>query len=478
MAMHSVKTNALLNVTKQCCTIIFPLITFPYVSRVLGVDAYGQINYCASIVAYITLIAGLGVSNYAVREGSRLRDDKERFEIFANQVFSINIVSTVLAYAVMAFMLVVWGGSDVNRVIIAILSFNVLFSTLGTDWVNTIYEDFAYLTIRYIVCQGAAVVLTLLFIHGPQDIYLYAFLQNLGTLSANLLNVFYIRHKIGVKLRFTCKMDLGRNGRPIMLLFGNMVASTIYINADTTMLGFMAGDIAVGYYAVASKIYSIVKQLVNAISNVLVPRLSNSLATGSIEGFSATLNKVLGLLVIVLGPLAAGLACTSGVLVSLLSGDEYAQASLSLSILSAALVCASIACLIVSVVMLALRMDKQILFASTLSAIINIVLNLVMIPVWSYNAAAFTTFISELTVMVMGFWYTRDKMSYRISREVRYAVAGAFEVVAVSVLLSSAAIDGAAFLVSTVLLSIVAYAATLWFGGIGRELIAILLGSK
>lgn len=190
------------------------------------------------------------------------------------------------------------------------------------------------------------------------------------------------------------------------------------------------------------------------------------------------MNKVLGFLVIVLGPLASGLACASGALVSLLSGEEYAQASPALSILSAALVCASVACLVVSVVMLALRMDKQILLASALSAIVNIVLNLVMIPIWSFNAAAFITFVSEFIVMVMEFWYTRDKMSYQIGREVRYAVIGACEVAAICGLLRLVGISDAGFLVLAVLLSVVIYAATLWFGGIGRELVTMLLGSK
>lgn len=284
MAMHSVKTNALLNVIRQCCTIVFPLITIPYVSRVLGVDAYGQVNYCASIVAYITLVAGLGVSNYAIREGSRIRDDKKRFECFASQVFSINIVSTVIAYAVMAAMLVVWGGTDANRVIIVILSFNVLLTTLGTDWVNTVYEDFAYLTVRYIVCQGAAVALTLLLIHGPQDFTsmpssrisvpsVLAFLISSTSIVSRALSyaslVRSTSFATGVQSCYCSAIWLPR----------------LYINADTTMLGLMVGEIAVGYYAVASKICSIVKQLVNAISNVLVPRLPNSLASGSIEGF-------------------------------------------------------------------------------------------------------------------------------------------------------------------------------------------------
>ena len=139
---NSLKVNATLNIIKQVCAIIFPLITFPYVSRTLGVDMYGKINFSNSIVSYITLIAGLGVSSYAIREGARIRDDKVKFERFSNEVFSINIVSTIFSYIVLFFLILLWNKLDSYKSLILILSINVLLTTLGTDWINTVYEDF------------------------------------------------------------------------------------------------------------------------------------------------------------------------------------------------------------------------------------------------------------------------------------------------------------------------------------------------
>ena len=191
----SIKINAVLNIIKQCCAIIFPLITFPYVSRTLGVEAYGKVNFSSSIVSYISLLAGLGVSSYAIREGARIRDDKDKFQAFANEVFSINVLSTAFAYIALFIIILAWNRLNSYRALLVILSLNVILTTLGTDWVNTIYEDFLYLTVRYVICQSIAVITTVLFVKGPGDVILYAIFSNLGTMLANFLNLFYIRKK-------------------------------------------------------------------------------------------------------------------------------------------------------------------------------------------------------------------------------------------------------------------------------------------
>lgn len=427
----SLKVNATLNIIKQICAIIFPLITFPYVSRTLGVDAYGKVNFSSSIVSYISLIAGLGVSSYAIREGARIREKKDEFEKFSNEVFSINIASTIFAYILLAILILMWGKLQSYRALVVILSINVLLTTLGTDWINTIYEDFLYLTIRYIICQSIAVVTTLLLVKSPNDIALYAIFSNLGTILANILNIFYIRKKIGVKLKFTFKMNIKKHFRPIMLLFGNMISSMIYLYSDTTMLGVMVGDAAVGYYTVSSKIYSLIKQLINAISNVLIPRLSHDLENDDSNKSEGNVNAVLGVLTIIVFPIVAGMIYMGNEIIFVIAGAEYISAYSALAILSIALIFSTYACIFVSVIMLAQRMDKEILIASGVSALVNILLNAILIPKFSYNAAAFTTLISEFMILLMGIYYTRNSISIKIGKYLVLACIGVVEVILV-----------------------------------------------
>lgn len=425
---NSLKVNAVLNIIKQCCAIIFPLITFPYVSRTLGVEAYGKVNFSSSIISYISLLAGLGVSSYAVREGARIRDDKNKFEKFASEVFSINVVSTVIAYVLLAILVLFWKKLEPYRVLIVILSINVLLTTLGTDWINTVYEDFLYLTIRYVLCQSIAVVTTLLFVKKPDDVALYAFFSNLGTIFANILNLFYIRRTLRINVNFTLKMNVKHHFRPIMLLFGNMISSMIYLYSDTTMLGILASDAAVGYYTVSSKIYSLLKQVINAVSNVLTPRLSHDFENKAKKNMTNNINSVLGALLVVVIPITMGMLCMGREIILLIAGKEYLEAYPALSILSVTLIFSTYACIFVSVIMLAQRKDKEILIASGISAAVNILLNLILIPQYSYNAAAFTTFISECLMLAMGIYYTRHTIKVEIRKYLVLATIGGIEV--------------------------------------------------
>ena len=422
------KVNAVLNIVKQCCAIIFPLISFPYVSRILGVEAYGKVNFGSSIISYISLLAGLGVSSYAIREGARIRDDKEKFKKFADEVFSINIVSTAIAYMLLILIVLFWGKLKQYKFLIMILSMTVLLTTLGTDWVNAVYEDFMYLTVRYVLCQSLSVIAVLAFVKSSRDIALYAFFSNLGTILANILNLFYIRKKLHININFTFHMNPKKHLQPIILLFGNMISSMIYLYSDTTMLGILVGDAAVGYYTVASKIYSLIKQLINAVSTVLTPRLSYDFKNRTVEKSNSNINDVLGALSIVVFPIAIGMICMGRQIVLVIAGEEYVEVYFALCLLSVALVFSTYACIFISVIMLAQRKDKEILVASALSAIVNIILNLILIPRYSYYAAAFTTLLSEILMLLMGINYTRNAIKIEIGKYLRLAIIGSVEV--------------------------------------------------
>lgn len=423
MNIKSIKVNALLNIIKQICTIIFPLITFPYISRILGVELYGKVNFSMSVVSYFSLIAGLGIYSYAVRNGSRIRDEKELFAKFANEVFSINILSTIVAYVLLFCIIFFWPSLEAYKVLILILSLNIFMTTLGTDWINIVYEDFLYITVRYIVCQSCAVILTLLFVNSEEDIALYALLVNFGSLTANALNIFYIRKKLGIKLHFTLMVNLKEHFRPILILFGNTISSMVYLYADSTMLGIMVGDIAVGYYTVASRIYTIIKQLLNAIAVVATPHFSHDVHNAK-NDINIQFNDLIGALVLILLPAVAGIICVGKELIILLSGIEYIEAYAALVILSLSLICSTIACIYISVVMLALGKDKQILLSTTISAVVNILLNMVLIPKFSYNAAAFTTLVSEFLMMLLGVYFTKSYLRLMIKKQSIVALSG------------------------------------------------------
>ena len=133
--------NAVVNVLKGIMSIVFPLITFPYVSRVLGVDNLGRVNFANSIISYFILIAGLGVSAYAIREGTKIRNDSKQFGIFAREIFSINVISTLVAYALLFICFCISSKIQNYSSLIWIMSIAIILQTMGVEWIYSVYEN-------------------------------------------------------------------------------------------------------------------------------------------------------------------------------------------------------------------------------------------------------------------------------------------------------------------------------------------------
>ena len=143
---RSLTVNSMLNVVRQICAVIFPLITFPYATRVLGTANYGMVSFGLSIISYIALIANLGVIEYAIREGAKVRDNKREFQKFSSQMLSINLLSTAFSLVLLLVLILFWKRLDGYAVLLMIQSIGVISTTIGTDWINSAYEDYLFIS--------------------------------------------------------------------------------------------------------------------------------------------------------------------------------------------------------------------------------------------------------------------------------------------------------------------------------------------
>lgn len=407
----SIKINALLNMVKQVMQIIFPIVTIPYITRVLQPENYGKINTGNSIISYIALIAGLGIASYAIREGSIIRDNKEELSEFSSQVFSINIISTFISYMILAGIILLVPHYKEYKTLLIIQSAVVLFTTLGADWVNSIEEDYLYLTIRYIVLHVISLALMYLLVKKPEDYYIYAGITLVNSVGANVLNIFYIRKY--TRIRFTYNINWRKHLVPILILFGNSVAMTIYVSSDITMLEIFKGATEVGIYSVATKIYSIIKQVLNAILIVSIPRLTNYVGQNDISSYKKLGTKIVTALIILMCPAIAGLLVFRKEAILLAGGAKYIDGASSLLILTIAVAAALLATFFSGCVLMPLRKEKYILKGTVISAVLNVGLNFIFIPLMGSNGAAITTLLSELFVAIY-FGYLVKKEGYQL----------------------------------------------------------------
>lgn len=412
MKKKSLKINAILNIIKTGSSIAFPLITFPYVSRILHVTNVGKVNYANSIISYFSLLAALGISIYGIREGAGLRNNKKEFEKFVSEVFSINIISTIIAYLLLIILILVSPGLMNYRSLLIILSLVIPFSTLGIDWINTIYEDYSYITLRTIAFQIISLIIILSLVKYENDYWIYALSMVVSSVGACVMNFVYTKKYC--KKKITISLNLKKHLKPILLLFSTNIAAVIYTSIDITLLGIMVGDYSVGLYSTSVKVYNIIKQVIFAIIVVSLPRVSYYFANNFKKEYKETLDKLFDFLILIALPMVTGLFLLSSSIINILAGSEYNGAIESLKILSITIFFATFAYFFMQLILLPSKNEKYILRATTVSAISNVLLNLLFIPFMKQNGAALTTLISEATVLAIVSYYSSQIIELKI----------------------------------------------------------------
>ncbi|MBR6727944.1 MAG: flippase [Clostridia bacterium] len=378
---------------------VFPLIVFPYISRVLLPDNVGKVNFGTAFISYFALIASLGCSAYAIRACSAVKNDRAQLSYVASQIFSINIYTTFLAYICLAASLIFFRQLDSYRILIIVQSTSILLSTLGADWINTAMEDFKYITLRTFGMQLVSLVAIFLLVRTPDDYMIYAVISVISTSGANLLNLFYRRKFCSI--RFYFKPEWKKHIKPILLLFTMILAQTVFKNTDMTMLGLIKSDYEVGIYSTAVKVYNIINQLVTSIVWVLLPRISFLFSQDNREELQSILKKALGFLVGLGLPIIAGILVTADDVILLCAGAEFASAAMPLRILMISFFFSLVGGgFMGNIILIPSKRESHFLVACVIAAVVNVILNALTIPIYGENAAAFSTGVAELIIFL------------------------------------------------------------------------------
>lgn len=409
MKHRSLALNAFLNSLRSIFNILFPLITFPYVSRKLSVSGIGIYNFSNSIVSYFLLIAALGISTYAIREGAKYRDNTKKITQFASEIFTINIWSTVIAYILLFLSLIIFQKLRNYSLCILIFSLQIFFTTIGTEWIYQIYEDYTYITIRSIIFQILSIILLFVFVKKPQDYLNYAAITVFSAVGSNILNFVHARKycHIHIILIFNWKKHIV----PILVLFAAGIANMIYVNSDVTLLGLMKTNYIVGIYSVSSKVYSLIKTLISALLIVTIPRLALLFSKNQLVEYKNILFKLTNTLVVLALPVSVGLFMLAKEVILIISGPNYFRAVNSLQILCFSYIFSILSWILSDCALIPAKREKKVLSSMTISAILNIIFNIVLIPFWDEDAAAVSTVLAEISMFFMNYHYSKDLVS-------------------------------------------------------------------
>ena len=426
MGSSSVKGNAILNVIRTVFTILFPIITYPYAARVVGVVNIGKVNYIASFMTYFTILAMFGIDTYGVRECAAGREDRESASAAVSRLWSYSLITTFIALIGLGLLTFIYVPLHSYLPVILIQSLSVIFSSVGADWICVVYEDYTYTTIRGIAINIISLLILFTCVHRQEDYLIYAFLTIAYIVLGGIANI--IRMRKYVTLRLCAVPDIRKLSRELMPFLVNDMSIAIYVGMDMTILGMMHGDYKTGIYSASVKIYTMVKTIFIAIFSVTLARLSAHFKAGEMDEFKKLISGVTSVFVILAFPAMAGLILYADPIILLIAGPEYAEASASLRLLAVALVLAAFGGIATRCANVPMGYEKVNTVATITAAVENTLLNLPMIWFFSEVGAAITTIMAEMTVLVMCFVnFNRHGIAWKsviIKRDLRDTVLG------------------------------------------------------
>lgn len=395
----SYKTNYIFSLLNTISGLIFPIITFPYVARVLLPEGIGEVNFFLSIISYIAMFTSLGIPTYAIIEIAKIKNDDTKRAITTAEIFTLNLILTVFGYIIVGVLCLTVNEIKVDIPLFLLMSINIILITIGCEWFYQGTENFKYITIRGLFIRLICVVLLFILVRDKNDLIYYGLYSVLGVAGNNILNFIYLRKNINWRLIKFKELNIRRHFSPSLKIFAVNIISSIYLQLDTVMLGFLKDNLAVGYYTGAIKLTKMLMGITTSLGVVFLPRISSTLKMNAPEQVNSLIKKTLNFIVAVALPIATGLFIMAPILIPLFCGKNYIPAIATLQILSPIILFISIS-YIYAQSMLALSKIKITILVGAICSIINVLANFILIPAYAQNGAAFGTILAELTSMV------------------------------------------------------------------------------
>ena len=405
MKIHSLKYNFIMNFILSVSSFVFPLVTFPYISRVLTADGVGAVSFAISFVSYFTLVASLGIPTYGVRACAEIRDDQEKLRTLVQELLIINTVTTLLTVLIYVFLIQVIPRLMEDKLLFYICGLNIVLNTLGANWFFQAIEQYDYITVRSLVFKVISLILLFAVVREANDYILYAAITVFAAVGSCILNfVKMIRLGLFKKTRRYC---FKRHMKPIFFLFAQSAAVSIYTNLDTVMLGLMRSNQDVGYYYIATQIKQLFLMLITSFANVLLPRMTTFVAKKENSEFLRALSSGINFTLFISLPLAMFFLLAGSDAILLFAGPGYQESILPTKILMFALIAIGLSQVIGVQVLVSLKRENQLLISVIVGAGVNVALNFIFIPTFGALGTALSTFCAEIIVLSIQLFFTR-----------------------------------------------------------------------
>lgn len=396
-ASHSIKKNFAYNSALTLSSYVMAFITFPYVSRILGVSNIGLVDFVDNTIAYFLLFGSMGISILGVREIAAVKDNyKERDRVYSN-IFGLNLCFTIIILIV--YLILIYTIPKLNQYseLFYIGSAKIVFTLFLSEWFFAGTENFRYITLRSLIVKTLYVISVFIFIKDPNDYKLYFILSVSSVVLNAIINFLYV-NKI-VHFNFSHCFSTRFLKRNIVLGIYNIMTS-MYLTFNVMFLGLVANNTQVGYYTTAYKVYTVTLGFFTAFTGVMIPRMSSLLANNEMDRFNELINKSFRAMCTFSIPIITCSMILAPQIIYVLSGAGYEGAITPMRIIMPAALFVGIAQVIAKQILTPMKKDKILFTASIIGGTISAVINLLLVHKFQSIGSATVLLCSEFAVTI------------------------------------------------------------------------------
>lgn len=415
--MASIKRNFFYNILLNVTNVIFPLVTAPYVARVLDPDGLGLANFANSYAAYFAMVAALGSKTYSYREIAKHRNRADKIQEFVSEIFSLTGINTLIVSLIFIISVLCIPQLAENKLIFILAGFVLYLTPLKLDWYFIGMEKLGVITSRSVIIRIVSICCLFLFVKNKSDLYIYVLLSVLSSMGGIVWNVIML-YKDKISLKVTAK-GLNKHYKPLLILFSSSVAVSIYTMLDSLMLGFLSNYNEVGYYSSASTISRTLLAVVTSLSAVAVPRVAYYMQQKDYTNINALIIKSINIVAFLAFPMTIGVACIAPRFTTLFLGEAFQGAIIPMIILAFILIATGLNNITGMQILIGMGFDKLLLYSQIIGAGVNLVLNFFLIPKYGATGAACASVLAELIILGITIYfikkYTQVNIKGRLS---------------------------------------------------------------
>lgn len=395
--MGNVKKNFIFQSAYQLLTMILPFVTAPYISRVLGAENAGIYSYTYTIANYFVLFAMLGINNHGSRLIAQVKDDKKQLNLVFSSLFTLHFIISALAFVVY-FLYILFSDSE-YRIYAAVQGLYVLAAVLDINWLFFGLEKFKITVTRNTIFKLLTVAMVFICVRDKNDLLIYTLVMAVGNLVSQSVIWAFVRKE--VKFVKPDKQMMIQNIKPLCVLFVATMATSLFRTIDKVMLGDMCDMIQVGCYEYADKMIMFPIGIITALGTIMLPRMSNMYKNGNTKDAAKYLSISIEFSMIIASVLTFGMMSIAENFSVIFFGSQYTLTGEIIKYISVTILFISFNNVIRTQYIIPQNKDGIYLCAVVSGAVVNIVLNALLIPRMESNGAVISTIVAYIIVFMI-----------------------------------------------------------------------------